>query len=256
MDAAHRQREYGVRFDWGLQGALAVAADVDIAVVVDVLSFTTTVSVALDAGTAVLPYRWDDEHTAAFAAKHGAALAGPRSVAGSGAISLSPASFRVAPVPARVVLPSPNGSTIAHHLGSGSALCVAAALRNAAAVARWVRGRQLEAVIAVAVIAAGEQWSDGSLRPAAEDLWGAGAVISGLADGTRSLSPEAKLAAAGYEAVRNTLPSSLRACASGRELIARGYRADVDIAAEVGRSAVVPVLRGYQFVAESPGGAT
>lgn len=47
MDEAHRQREYGVRFDWGLQGALAVAADVDIAVVVDVLSFTTTVTVAL-----------------------------------------------------------------------------------------------------------------------------------------------------------------------------------------------------------------
>lgn len=135
-------------------------------------------------------------------------------------------------------------------------LCVPACLRNAAAVARWVRRRQHEAGVTVAVIAAGERWGDGELRPAAEDLWGAGAVIAELADETGGRSPEAELAAAGHHAVRDTLPSSLRSCASGRELIARGFQADVDIAAEVGSSAVVPVLRGHQFVTEPPRGST
>lgn len=56
--SAHRRAAARLRFDWGLPGAVAVAKDV--AVVVDVLSFTTTLTVALDAGISVLPYRWDD----------------------------------------------------------------------------------------------------------------------------------------------------------------------------------------------------
>lgn len=71
MDA-WRQREHGVRFDWGLAGATPVADDVDVAVVVDVLSFTTTLSVALDSGASVIPSRWRDSRSAALAREHGA----------------------------------------------------------------------------------------------------------------------------------------------------------------------------------------
>jgi len=49
VDGWARQAASRVRFEWGLAGADAIAADADIAVVVDVLSFTTTLSVALDA---------------------------------------------------------------------------------------------------------------------------------------------------------------------------------------------------------------
>ncbi|MEU7813535.1 hypothetical protein [Pseudonocardia sp. NPDC049154] len=42
---AHRQRAHAVRMDWGLPGAVAVAAGCDVAVVVDVLSFTTALTV-------------------------------------------------------------------------------------------------------------------------------------------------------------------------------------------------------------------
>lgn len=56
--SAHQQVSYGVRFEWGLSGARAVSPGCELAVVVDVLSFTTTLSVALDAGIAVLPDRF------------------------------------------------------------------------------------------------------------------------------------------------------------------------------------------------------
>ena len=76
MFAAHQQTRHLLRFDWALQGADAIALDADVAVVIDVLSFTTTLTVALDGGTTVLPYRWNDSNAANFARKHNAVLAG------------------------------------------------------------------------------------------------------------------------------------------------------------------------------------
>lgn len=38
MTSAHDQSQYQVRFDWGLEGAQTVASDVDVVVLVDVLS--------------------------------------------------------------------------------------------------------------------------------------------------------------------------------------------------------------------------
>ncbi|PZS36012.1 MAG: 2-phosphosulfolactate phosphatase [Pseudonocardiales bacterium] len=249
QDAAHRQGSYGIRFDWGTRGATAVAAGADVAVVVDVLSFTTTLTVALDGGTLVLPYRWNDETAVAYAREHDAVLAVGRSAAEPGGISLSAASVRAAEPAARLVLPSPNGSTIAHQLGSGGAECLGASLRNAAAVAAWIGSHHVTGTASVAVIAAGERWPDGGLRPALEDLWGAGAVIAGLAAaGWTSLSPEAELARVGHAAVRGRELAALLSCASGRELTDNGYRADVEIAAEVDRSDVVPILLDQRFV--------
>lgn len=57
VNSAHEQRTYGVRFDWGPTGAQAVSPGCELAIVIDVLSFTTTLSVALDAGITVLPYQ-------------------------------------------------------------------------------------------------------------------------------------------------------------------------------------------------------
>lgn len=246
--AVHRQDIFGVRFDWARTGAEALVAGAGIAVVVDVLSFTTTVSVALDAGARVLPYAWRDDSAAEFARQHGAVLAVGRSRAGSGQVTLSPAGMRAhAPAGGAVVLPSPNGSAIARALAGGTAPCVAACLRNAGAVAGWIAERHPDA--SVLVVAAGERWPDGTLRPAVEDLWGAGAVISALhALGRQDLSPEADAARAAYDAVRHDLTAQLHACASGRELDAIGFGDDVDVAAELDTSTVVPVLRDDAFV--------
>lgn len=111
------QGAYRLRFEWGAAGAAAVARGADVVVLVDVLSFTTTVSVAVDAGVSVLPHPWDDAGAQTLARDRDAVLAVGRSQAGPGRLSLSPASIRAAAaLPQRLVLPSPNGSALAHDL--------------------------------------------------------------------------------------------------------------------------------------------
>lgn len=176
-------------FEWGPTGAAALTSSpggATYAVVVDVLSFTTTVGAALERGVVVLPYRWRDASASTFAEKHDAVLAIGRLEAreAPGAVSLSPAAMAAVTGVERIVLPSPNGSTIAHLLAGSGATVVAASLRNAAAVAARLAARIGPADV-VAVVAAGERWPDGSLRPAVEDLWGAGAVLAGLPRGAR-----------------------------------------------------------------------
>jgi 2-phosphosulfolactate phosphatase len=232
--------------EWGPTGAAAVAAGADVAVVVDVLSFTTTLSVALDRGMSVYPYRWRDERAASYAAERDAVLAVGRLEArqGQGGVSLSPASLASVEGVERLVLPSPNGSAIAFGLAGLGCTVVGASLRNAAAVAAW-----LPADAVVAVVAAGERWPDGSLRPAVEDLWGAGAVLSALVGGGQTdLSPEARVAVTAYDGVRERLREELLACASGRELVDKGFGEDVLVAAGSDASSVVPVLEGDAFV--------
>ncbi|MER2083039.1 2-phosphosulfolactate phosphatase [Rhodococcus sp. (in: high G+C Gram-positive bacteria)] len=254
MNQEHRQLEYGLRFDWGLRGAEAIAAEVDTAVVIDVLSFTTTLSVAADAGIDVLPYSWNDESAVDYARDADAVLAVRRSVAREGQISLSPKTIREAEAPSRLVLPSPNGSTIAFALASQVAVCVGASLRNASAVADWIvhehgpRSR-------VAIVASGEKWPGGELRPAVEDLWGAGAVVAALtaAGWDGHVSPEARMAADAWAAVSDSYEDRLRDCASGRELIVLGFLHDVAIASELDDSDTVPVLEDRVFRGQRTG---
>jgi 2-phosphosulfolactate phosphatase len=159
-------------------------------------------------------------------------------------LSLSPASLLAVSGVARLVLPSPNGSTIA---ASAPGLVVAGCLRNRSAVAAFLR-RRLDAGASVAVVAAGERWpSDDSLRPCAEDLWGAGAILAGLDDAL--LSPEARLAARAWAALPD-VRAELRDCSSGRELVEGGYGDDVEVAADVDADEVVPVLRDGAFSAD------
>ena len=240
-DPAHAQAAHRVRLDWGPTGAAAVAAEADVAVVVDVLSFTTTVTVAAERGIVVHPFPWHDDRAAERAAELGATLAVGRLEARGrpGAVSLSPASLSGAAGVERLLLPSPNGSSISAALVESGATVVAGCLRNAAAVAAWLQARVARGDV-VAVVAAGERWSDGSLRPAAEDLWGAGAVLGDL--DPRLMSPEARLARDAWTAVADRCGEALAACASGRELAARGFAADVDVAGAVDESQVVPVL--------------
>lgn len=246
-DPAHTQSGWPLRLDWGPAGAAALVPGSDIAVVVDVLSFTTTVSVAVSRGIEVFPLPWRDRRAEQYAAERDATLAVGRleALARPGIPSLSPASLTAARGVERLVLPSPNGSTISATLAAGGADVVAASLRNAGAVSHWLRDR-VAAGATVAVVPAGERWPDESLRPCAEDLWGAGAVLAGLDDDL--LSPEASLAVAAFRAVADRLPEDLDHCASGRELAAKGFAADVATAAERDVDRVVPVLVGEAFV--------
>ena len=245
MNPKHQQLEQRIRFDWGTTGAAAIAEGADVAVVVDVLSFTTTLCVAVERGMTVLPYRWKDERAAAYAAEQEAVLAvgrlEGRSLPPSTAVSLSSAAMTHVSGIERIVLPSPNGSSISFGLAGQGATVVGACLRNRTAVARWL-GEQAGTV---AVVAAGERWPDDTLRPAAEDLWGAGAVLALLP--RDDLSPEALIAAEAFLAVEASLADAVHGCASGLELTAAGFGDDVDVAAELDVSDVVPVLAEGAF---------
>ncbi len=231
-----------VSFGWGPVEAGVLAARAACVVVVDVLSFTTAVGVAVEAGAAVHPYRRRDATALAYAESVGAALAvGRREATPEHPWTLSPAALRTAPMPERLVLPSPNGSTIAAEAASYGAAVVAASLRNHAAVARLLVDRGYgTADRPLAVVASGERWPDGSLRPALEDLLGAGAVLSALA-GTHTLTPEATAAATLWTATEDPV-AALHGCDSGRELYEYGFPQDVAVAAEVDSSTTVPVL--------------
>ncbi|WP_097236885.1 2-phosphosulfolactate phosphatase [Streptomyces sp. 1331.2] len=241
------QQDHGVRFEWGPTGAQQLAPDVACLVVVDVLSFTTSVSVAVEAGTEVFPYAWRDGTAAAFAREKAAALAvGRRAATSAVPWSLSPAALRQAPFVPRLVLPSPNGSAIA--AAAGDSTVVAGCLRNATAVGRWLAERGYgTAQRPVLVIAAGERWPDGSLRPALEDLLGAGAIIAELeSQGAGPLSPEA-VAARVCSTSTTDVAGVVAACSSGLELVRSGFAEDVAVATELDAGVVVPVLTDGAF---------
>ena len=225
------QGEWQVRFEWGPAGVAAVPADV--VVIVDVLRFTTAVDAGVSRGAVVFPYRWKDDSAKEYAARVGAGLAEPGDSMGP---SLSPVALLALKEQERIVLPSPNGSTCAAIAQERGATVVAACLRNASAVATWVNGR----AETVAVIACGETWPDGSLRPSLEDYLGAGAVIAGLS-GTRS--PEAEAARHAWLNGRSQIRHILSSCVSGRELAARGWDRDLEFASQVDVSDCVPLLR-------------
>ncbi len=234
-----RQSGSAVRFGWGASGLAAVGPGSDAIVIVDVLSFATAVDVALGHGIAVVPSRWRDARAAEIAAEHDAILAGSR----GGEVSLSPTALARLSGVARIVLPSPNGSTLAAAANALGADVYVACLRNAHEVARAIGD-----AAPTAVIAAGELWPDGSLRPALEDLLGAGAVIDGLG-GRRS--PEAAAAAHAFAAQRGRAAELVWDCASGRELREIGYDGDVRIAGEFAASTIVPRLADGVLVSGS-----
>jgi 2-phosphosulfolactate phosphatase len=257
------QGGYTLRFGWGPVAAGVLARGAGLVVIVDVLRFSTAVTVAVERGAIVYPYAWSGVGAESFAAAHSAVLAGSR---GAESPSLSPVAMARVQHGDRIVLPSPNGAAcvlVVSDQGSqdGSdpdnppdtspdtapdtspGSIVAGSLRNAGAVAAL--GAGTGAGETVAVIAAGERWRDGSLRPCAEDLLGAGAILDALVGGPGGItaaSPDARLAAAAYRAGRGDLLGLIRESASGRELIARGLDGDVVMAAELDVTAVVPSL--------------
>jgi 2-phosphosulfolactate phosphatase len=231
----------GVGVEWGLQGALNYAPSVDAIVVVDVLSFSTSVTVAVGRGATVWPHPGGPE-AQELANNIKGLLAGRRTL--TNGPSLSPTSLLDLPEGSRLVLPSPNGGTIAYSLAGATCQVFAGALRNASAVGRFLaEARDIETVV---LVPAGERWPDDSIRVAYEDLVGAGAIVSRMlaVDPAVQLSAEAEAAMAAYERLR-----PLTDTPSGQELVERNFADDIVLASAVDVSTVVPVLRDGCFVA-------
>ncbi|MBE0695646.1 MAG: 2-phosphosulfolactate phosphatase, partial [Anaerolineaceae bacterium] len=161
------QKESNIRFEWGLSGLKALAPASDVLIIVDVLSFTTCVDIVVGNGGYVFPYAGPAEALPAYAKSVGALIASRRRQQDA-AYSLAPSSLVSIPEGTRLVLPSPNGSTLSY--ATAGIPTLAGCFRNARAVA----AKACQLGKRVSVIAAGERWQDGLLRPALEDLLGAG----------------------------------------------------------------------------------
>ena len=233
-----RRFQSRVDFGWGLRGLQSLLPASDVVVIVDVLSFSTAVDVATSRGARILPFPYGRSDAEGYARSRRAVLAQPR-LAGGEQLSLSPESLKEVASGTRIVLPSPNGSRLSRETGAVPTL--AGCLRNAAAVAQ--AASTLGSTIGV--IAAGERWPDSSLRPAIEDLLGAGSIIRRL---SAQPSPEAEAARAAWRALRSRIGDVIRESRSGRELIDAGFAGDVTIATETDVSSTVPCLQGDAYL--------
>ncbi|WAH35955.1 2-phosphosulfolactate phosphatase [Alicyclobacillus dauci] len=146
--------------------------------------------------------------------------------------------------PLYIVLPSPNGSTCTVIAKESNVITIAGCIRNGFAVSSFIQERYPDSVISV--IACGEQWSNGVLRPAIEDLIGAGAILSQFDQSL--LSPEAKIAVSAFRHAEHDIQKILIECSSGRELAEKGFPEDVSIASELNVSHVVPVFHNGAYI--------
>lgn len=228
--------------EWGSAGIEAWKDSASVFIIVDVLSFSTAVSVSVERGATVIPFPYGDAGSAAAEAARQNAVAASLRSPGGGQLSLSPVSLKRIRPRSRLLLPSPNGSRLS--LATGGIQTIAGCLRNAGTVAQFAESIAGDGIIAV--IAAGEKWPDQSLRPAIEDWLGAGAIIDACNGKTNA---EAELAAAAYRAAKARLADIVRDSRSGRELANWGYSEDVEVALELGLSDVVPIMRSGAYEA-------
>ncbi|MFD1145723.1 2-phosphosulfolactate phosphatase [Saccharothrix hoggarensis] len=221
-----------LRLEWGPEGVAALGGSCAVLVIVDVLSFSTAADIVVGRGGSVRPVRWADRERAARPADP--------------AWTLRPSSLVTVPPGTELELPSPNGATLCALAEATGAVVLAGCLRNARAVAD--AARSLAAGGPIGVVPGGERWGvdiltntgeSGPLRPAVEDLLGAGAVVASLL-GYGTASVEAALAAEMF--ARASVEDVLTGCVSGRELIAAGHAGDVALAAELNASTAVPLL--------------
>lgn len=117
--------------------------------------------------------------------------------------------------------------------------------RNRTAIARWVLAQQERKGdrFCVAVVAAGDEYREGGIRFAVEDLLAAGAIIDALATvGIDFVSPEGAAACAAFTGLRNAISHLATASSSGHELIALGRGAEIAPALELDASSEVSLV--------------
>ncbi len=228
------QKDYDIRCEWGAEGLSELLPGSRAIVIVDVLSFSTCVDIAVENGAMIYPYRCKDRTAAEYARARNAIMANYNREYEGGGYSLAPSSLVDIPPGTSLVLPSPNGSTLS--LSTGNVPTFAGCLRNVTALANVLQQYKT----GISIIPAGERWKkQQTLRPAIEDLVGAGAIIHAL-KGSRS--PEAESAVAVFNEFKDILESILSASSSGKELIGRGFEKDVQLAAALDVSNSVPML--------------
>ncbi|HUY27419.1 MAG TPA: 2-phosphosulfolactate phosphatase [Candidatus Binataceae bacterium] len=245
MTGIYDQSGFDAQFEWGPDGARELGRGARVMIVVDVMSFSTAIDVAVSHGATAYPCQFAGGAANELARRVGGIETVARlATTSQSPFSLSPPTMAHAQPGMKIIVASPNGAQVSLAAAQSGATVMAGCLRNASAVARAA----LAIGAPIAIIAAGERWSaSDTLRPAFEDLVGAGAILAAL--GAISMSPEAHAALAAFRGAENELLPALADCASGRELIDRGFEQDVTWASERDVSTTAPILRYGAFVA-------
>jgi 2-phosphosulfolactate phosphatase len=243
------QNPYECKMEWGRRGAREAAERGDIVMIVDVLSFSSTVVSALDKGAIIYPYPPNLDGKL-YAESIGAEfILGRAEAARLDKPTLSPVSFNQEHNSKKYVLTSLNGSFCTWIASKVPALLIGSLL-NASSVAYAANQIQKQTKANITVIPCGEQWEDNkihedTLRPAMEDYLGAGAILSYLAG---KKSPEAELCTTAFLHAKHIIDEFIWDCGSGRELREKGFESDVTHCSRLNVYQTVPVLCRDHFI--------
>jgi 2-phosphosulfolactate phosphatase len=238
-----------VHVEWGVIGAALAAARGDIVVIVDVLSFSTAVTIVISSGATAFSYSpqeiQDQGGREKVAIRLNAEIISRDRQSTGARFSLSPVSLKAVKPSDRIVLTSING---AHCVSSAakSPIVVIGALTNCGATAKAIAALlRMNKSSRCTLIACGELWSSiypdqEGMRPSIEDLIGVGAIAAELGS-EFSLSMEAKNAVDVFNSNKDDLHNFLRSSISGRQLIAREFDGDVELASELDSEVEVAV---------------
>lgn len=239
--------EAALHVEWFPVAARQAARRGDIVVIIDVLSLSTTLSMAAERHFTSMVYSpaeiADMGGMDAAAAVLRARPLSKRRTVPPGGLSLSPHSLLGADPGQRVLFTSLNGAAVIA-AADGCPRVIIASLRNCDAAADVV-ARSLADGLATrtTIVACGEHWSsvaaaEPGLRPSVEDWVGAGLLAGRIAARGYRLSAEAKAAAAAADV------ALIADCVSARELRAAGFADDVELAMQLDVSDAVPVTVG------------
>jgi 2-phosphosulfolactate phosphatase len=243
MNKMFDQSPFECRIEWGQRGAREAAEREDIIIIVDVLSFSSTVTVALNYGAIIFPFPPPmNEAAKLFANEVGAGLVCGRAEATKfGGRSLSPMSFTSADYNQKFVMCSLNGAACTSVASKVPALLIGCLL-NASAVADYANQLKMRTGANISVIPCGERWSspsgsENNMRPGIEDYLGAGMILSKLRG---SKSPEAQVCIGAFESSNEKIHELIWDSGSGRELRVRGYEQDVIYCTRTDSTEIVP----------------
>lgn len=147
----YHQTPYDIRLEWGEQGIDALAPISEAVIIIDILSFTTCVDICLSRNTTVYPFPWGERDARSFANSRKAILASKRKKFDT-AYSLSPSSLIKIPEHTKLVLPSPNGSTLTLR-SSQHCKTFAGCLRNAEHLSQFLNKKYQK----ISIIPCGER---------------------------------------------------------------------------------------------------
>jgi len=243
------QSNYECRVEWGKRGAREAAERGDIAIIVDVLSFSSTVVSALYQGAIIYPYppNLDGKHySESIGAEY---ILGRNEAAILGRATLSPISFNQSHAKTKYVLCSLNGAFCSWIAAKVPALLIGSIL-NASSVAAFANQLKKQIKANITIIPCGEVWNEvqeneDALRPSIEDYLGAGAILAEL-EGTKS--PEAEVCIGAYLHSKERINELIWECGSGRELRIKGFEQDVLHCSRLNSYKVVPILEKNCFI--------